>query len=120
MVIQQGDVFWVTLSEPEGSEPGYRHPCVVVQNNAFNSSKINTVVMIVLTSNLKRGLSPGNVTLLKGEAGLPKKSVVNITQILTINKYDLIDKIGSLSNARIKEIVNGMHMLLQPKSITHK
>ena len=84
MVTNQGDIFWITLKEPAGSEPGYRHPHVVIQNNLFNRSRINTVVVCALTSNLKRAKAPGNVLLNKGEACLPKKSVVNISQIFTV------------------------------------
>ena len=96
MVIRQGDVFWIELDEPSGSEPGYRHPHAVIQNNVFNKSRINTVVVCVITSNLRRAESPGNVLLKKGEANLPKQSVVNISQIFTADKRDLTEKIGSL------------------------
>ena len=91
MVINQGDIYWVNLTEPSGSEPGYRHPHVVIQNNLFNRSRINTVVVWALTSNIKRAKAPGNVLLKKGEANLPKQSVINISQIFTINKDDLIE-----------------------------
>ncbi len=117
MVIEQGEIYWVDLGEPCGSEPGYRHPHIVIQNNIFNSSKINTVVMCSLTSNLKRGLSPGNVTLKNGEANLHKKSVVNITQIYTVNKRDLSGKIGKISQERFKEIVQGIQMLTKPMEL---
>ena len=95
MVISQGEVFWVNLGTPSGSAPGYRHPHVVVQNNLFNRSRISTVVVCALTSHLKRAASPGNVTLAKGEANLPRRSVVNISQIFTVDKMDLGEKIGT-------------------------
>ena len=117
MVITQGEIYWVDLGESTGSEPGYRHPHIVVQNNLFNSSKINTVVMCSLTSNLKRGQSPGNVVLRKGEANLPKKSVVNITQIYTVDKSDLCQKIGKVDNDRIKEILFGITLLTEPREV---
>ena len=117
MVINQGDVFWIEFREPEGSEPGYRHPHVVIQNNLFNRSRINTIVVGTLTSNLKRANAPGNVTLSKGEANLPKKSVVNITQIFTLNKSDLSEKIGTLSKQRINQILEGIQLLTEPKEI---
>ena len=88
MVIKQGEIYWVDLTEPRGSEPGYRHPHIVIQNNLFNASLINTIVVCSLTSNLSRAKAPGNVLLNKGEANLPKKSVVNISQIFTVNKSD--------------------------------
>ena len=117
MVIEQGEIYWVDLGEPDSSEPGYRHPHVVIQNNLFNASRINTVVVCSLTSNLKRALSPGNVSLKKGEANLPKKSVVNITQVYTVNKSDLTEKIGKISKARIKEILSGIQLLTEPRKL---
>ena len=117
MVINQGDVFWIEFSEPKGSEPGYRHPHVVIQNNLFNRSRINTVVVCTLTSNLKRANAPGNVTLKKGEANLPKKSVVNISQLFTVNKSDLSEKIGMLSKDRISLILRGIRLLTEPREV---
>ena len=117
MVIEQGEIYWVNLGEPSGSAPGYRHPHIVIQNNLFNSSNINTVVMCALTSNLKRGLSPGNVVLKKGEANLPKKSVINITQIYTVDKSDLFEKIGKVNSERLKEILSGLHLLIEPREL---
>ena len=115
--VKQGDIFWVELGVPRGSEPGYRHPHVVVQNNLFNQSKINTVVVCALTSHLERARSPGNVLLRKGEGNLKKESVVNITQMITVNKSDLIEKIGSLPPARIREIIEGITLLIEPREI---
>ena len=117
MTIRQGDIFWVELYEPHGSEPGYRHPHVVVQNNVFNISNINTVVVCALTSNLKRVSAPGNVLLRKGEANLPKESVVNITQVLTVNKTDLQEKIGSLAAGKTQQIIEGIKLLLEPRDV---
>ena len=117
MVIEQGEIYWVDLGEPSGSAPGYRHPHIVIQNNLFNSSNINTVVMCALTSNLKRGLSPGNVVLSKGEANLPKKSVINITQIYTVDKSDLFEKIGKVNSERLKEILIGIQLLTEPREL---
>ena len=120
MVINQGDIFWVDLEEPSGSEPGYRHPHVVIQNNLFNRSRINTVVVCALTSNLKRAKAPGNVLLDKGEANLRKKSVVNISQIFTVNKSDLSEKIGSLSRERFNQVLEGIKLLIEPREIDEK
>jgi mRNA interferase MazF len=117
MVINQGDVFWVDLGEPSGSEPGYRHPHVVVQNNVFNHSRINTVVICVITSNLKRAKAPGNVLLEKGEANLSKQSVVNVSQIFTVDKRDLVEKIGTLSSKRVRQILDGLWLLTEPRGI---
>jgi len=117
MVINQGDIFWIDFEVPDGSKPGYRHPHVVIQNNLFNRSKINTVVVCTLTSNLKRAIAPGNVTLKKGEANLPKKSVVNISQIFTVNKSDLIEKIGTLSKDRFLQILQGVKLVTEPREV---
>ena len=117
MVINQGDVYWVSLREPSGSEPGYRHPHVVIQNNLFNRSRISTVVIASLTSNLKRAKAPGNVLLDKGEANLTKKSVVNISQIFTVYKNDLKEKIGTITRERIGEVLMGLHLLTEPRDI---
>ena len=113
MTIKQGDVYWVNLAAPRGSEPGFRHPHVVISNNVFNASRINTVVVCALTSNLRRAQAPGNVTLNKGEANLGKKSVVIISQVVTVNKSDLVEKIGSLSLAKTIEIIYGIKLLIE-------
>jgi mRNA interferase MazF len=117
MVIRQGEIYWLNLEEPKGSEPGYKHPHVVVQNNIFNKSKINTVVLCSITSNLRRAEAPGNITLKKGEGNLKKKSIINISQIITVNKSDLTEKIGYLNPARIVEILSGIKLLLEPRDL---
>ena len=117
MVVNQGDVFWVEFGEPSESEPGYRHPHVVIQNNVFNRSRIQTVVVYALTLNLKRAKAPGNVLLEKGEANLPKQSVVNISQVFTVNKSDLVEKVGSLSRNRVYQILEGIQLLTAPRDI---
>lgn len=117
MSIKQGDIYWIELGAPRGSGPGYRHPHVVVQNNVFNASKINTVVVCAITSNLKRAKAPGNVLLKKGEGRLKKESVVNVSQVLTVDKSDLVEKIGAVSPSRIKQIVDGIKLLMEPKEI---
>jgi len=117
MVINQGDIFWVDLGESSGSEPAYRHPHLVIQNNVFNRSRIGTVVVCSLTSNLQRAESPGNVLLEKGEANLPKPSVVNITQIFTVNKQDLVEKIGSISHNRMTRVLQGIELLITPQDV---
>ncbi len=117
MVINQGDIFWVDLGEPSGSAPGYRHPHVVVQNNLFSQSRINTVVVCTLTSNLKRASAPGNVLLNRGEANLLKQSVVNVSQIFTVDKSDLVEKIGTLSPQRVRQILDGIQLLMEPREV---
>lgn len=117
MVIRQGDVFWIDLGEPSGSGPAYRHPHVVIQNNVFNRSRINTVVVCVLTSNLKRARAPGNILLDEGEANLPKQSVINVSQIFTVDKSDLVEKIGTLSPGRVRQILDGVRLVLEPRDV---
>lgn len=116
-MIEQGDVYWIDLGEPAGSEPDFLRPHVVIQNNVFNMSRINTTVVCAITSNLKRGEAPGNVVLHKGEANLPKPSVVNVSQIYTVDKSELYDKIGTLSPKRVDEIIQGIQLLLEPREL---
>ena len=117
MVIRQGDVYWIDLGDPAGSELGYRHPHVVIQNNLFNRSRIHTVVVCALTSNLRRARAPGNVLLEKDEAGLPKQSVANVSQIFTVDKRDLVENIGTLSNQRVRQILDGVQLVLEPRDL---
>src|SRR2546430_293301 len=115
MVIRQGDVFWITLSEPSGSSPGYRHPHVVIQNNIFNDSRINTTVVCTVSSNLKRAIAPGNVALDQGEGGLPKPSVVVVSQLFTVDKSDLTEHMGTLTKKRVRQILDGIRLLTDPR-----
>ena len=117
MDIKQGDIFWIDFGNPKGSTPGYRHPCVVIQNNVFNESMIASVVVCALTSNLKRVKAPGNVLVKKGEGNLTKDSVVNISQIATVDKTDLVEKIGSLSTLKIAAIIEGVKLLIEPREV---
>jgi mRNA interferase MazF len=117
MVILQGDVFWFDPGTPRGSEPGFRRPHVVVQNDAFNSSRIRTTVLCSITSNSGRAQAPGNILLEKGEANLPRPSVVNISQIVTVDKSLLMEKIGTLSRRRVREIADGLRKVLEPREV---
>ena len=117
MTIRQGDIYWLDLGEPKGSEPGFRHPHVVVQNNIFNTSRINTIIVCALTSNLQRAAVPGNVLLKKGEGNLKKESVVNVTQVVTVDREDLAEKVGTLSSARVKQIIEGLKLVIEQKEM---
>jgi mRNA interferase MazF len=117
VVIRQGDIYWVDLGEPIGSEPGFRRHHVVLQNDVFNGSRIHTVVVCALTFNLRQAEAPGNVLLTPGEANLSKQSVVNVSQIFTVDKRQLEDKIGSLSMLRVREILEGIRLVLDPRSL---
>ena len=113
-MIKQGHIFWLDLSPPKGSEPGYRRPVVVLQSDKFNDSAIRTTVVCAITTNLSRADAPGNVLLEGREGGLKKPSVVNISQIFTVNKIDLTNYIGKLSATRMSEIVAGVKLLINP------
>ena len=108
MAIDQGDIYWLHTREVSGGEAGYPHPYVVIQDDVINHSRINTVVVCALTSNRNRMTEPGNVLLEPGEANLPRQSIVVVSQIETVEKTQLGEYIGSLSQQRIKQIFAGM------------
>ena len=114
MVINQGDLYWFNPGVPVGSAPGYRRTHVVIQNNALNHSRISTVVLCGLTSNIKRAEVPGNVLLNDGEAGLDKTSVVVVSQIVTADKSQLDEYIGTLSLTRVRQILDGVRLITEP------
>ena len=109
--IRQGSVYWLDFGSAPGSAPAERHPCVVVQNDVFNRSAIATTVVCMITSNLIRAKAPGNVLLKKGEANLAKASVVNVSQILTVDKAELVEYTGKLSDTAAGAVRDGLHML---------
>jgi mRNA interferase MazF len=108
MEINQGDIYWVPLEDPNASEPGYTHPHVVIQDDVINRSRIHTVAVCALTTNSKRAKAPGNVLLEAGEANLPRQSIVVVSQVSTMEKSQLGEYIGSLSRQRIDQILAGM------------
>jgi len=111
MVVNQGDVYWVRSGEPGGPESDYAHPHVVIQDDVINRSRINTVVVCALTTNLRRAKAPGNVLLEAGEANLPRQSIVAVSQVSTVDKTQLGEYIGSLNEQRIHQILAGMQFL---------
>ena len=106
--INRGDVFWIALAEADEPSPASAHPYVVVQDDVFNHSRITTVVVCALTSNLHRANEPGNVLLDVGEGNLPRQSVVVVSQICSVDKARLGDRIGTLSEARVEQILAGL------------
>ncbi|MEE4603960.1 MAG: type II toxin-antitoxin system PemK/MazF family toxin [Desulfobacteraceae bacterium] len=112
MVIRNGSIYWVDFSPEKGSEPIGRRPGLVIQNDILNDSKLNTVVMLAITSTMKFGELPGNVTLRKGEANLPKRCVINTTQIKSVDKKSIKEKIGTLSKKRMDEVHAGLKLVL--------
>ena len=112
MVIGQGEVWWADLPAPTGSGPGFRRPVVVVQGDALNRSRIATVVCVPLTSNLRWENAPGNLLLSARLTGLPKDSVANVSQIITLDKQLLTERTGKLSDAKLKLICSGIDVVL--------
>ena len=106
--VNRGDVFWIEPDDSRGSVPGYSHPHVVVQDDVFNHSRITTTVVCATTSNLHRANEPGNVLLDAGEGNLPKQSVVVVSQVSSVEKARLGERIGSLSDARVEQILAGL------------
>lgn len=106
--MKRGEVWWADLGEPVGSGPGYRQPVVVISTDTFNESRISTVIVVVMTSNLRLAAAPGNVQVAARETGLRKDSVVNVSQVLTVDKGVLIDRIGHLPGDRLGEVEVGL------------
>ena len=107
-MIDRGDLFWIAPDDSRGPTPSYSHPHVVVSEDVFNHSRITTVVVCALTTNLHKASEPGNVLLEPGEGSLPKQSVVVVSQISSVEKARLGERIGSLSGARVDQIVAGL------------
>lgn len=112
MVVAQGEIWWADLPAPSGSGPGFRRPVVVVQSDALNQSRISTIVCVPLTSNLKWALAPGNVRLPLGLTGLAKDSVANVSQILTIDKDFLAERVGKLPRKKLDLLLSGINIIL--------
>jgi mRNA interferase MazF len=112
MVITQGDVCWADLPAPEGSGPGFRRPVAIVQSDPFNRSRLSTALCVPLTSNLLRAEAPGNVLLSSKETGLPKDSVANVSQLVSIDKQLLSGRTGRLTREKLASIFSGIDLLL--------
>lgn len=112
MVVHRGEIWWAGLPDPRGSEPGYRRPVVIVQANSFNRSKINTIIAAVITSNLRLAEAPGNVMLPRSDSHLSKDSVINVSQLITLDKSFLIERIGKLKKKRLASLDDGLHLVL--------
>ena len=112
MVARQGEVWWADLPTHLGSEPGYRHPVLVAQSDSFNESGIQTVVCVVLTSNLRLSEAPGNVYLAPQETGLPRPSVANVSQIATLSRPRLRERVGKLPPRTLNQVFGGVGRVL--------
>jgi mRNA interferase MazF len=108
----RGEIWWANLPEPVGSEPGYNRPVLVIQDDTFIQSNINTVIVVIITSNLNLAPAPGNVLLPRAASGLPKDSVANVSQILTLDKKFLVERIGSLPDELQSEVDDGIRTIL--------
>jgi len=112
MVMQRGDVYRASLRPPTGSEPGYRRPVLILQSDDFNKSRIKTVLVAILTSNLHVQAAPGNVFLTKRATGLAKDSVVNLSQVVTLDKSFLAERISTISMNKMSEVDDGLRLVL--------
>ncbi len=112
MVIERGEIWWASLPDPHGAEPGFRRPLLVVQNNAFNRSRIQTVLAVVLTSNLRLVEAPGNVLVPKKLSSLPRDSVANVSQLITVDRDFLIERVGKLRGHAIRAVNAGLRLVL--------
>ncbi|MEM9220475.1 MAG: type II toxin-antitoxin system PemK/MazF family toxin [Cyanobacteria bacterium P01_D01_bin.6] len=108
----RGEIWWANLPDPVGSEPGYRRPVLVIQDDTFTQSRISTVIVVIITSNIQLAEAPGNMLLPRGVSGLSKDSVINVSQILTIDKTLLVECIGSLPDYLQEEIDEGLRTVL--------
>jgi len=111
-VISQGEVWWADLGEPVGSAPGFRRPVLVVQGDSLNQSKIATVICVPLTSNLKWGEAPGNVALPAKDTGLPKESVANVSQIVSVDREILTERVGKIRRQKLELVFAGIDVVL--------
>jgi len=113
MEIKRGEIWWAELPEPKGSEPGYKRPLLIIQSDEFNRSKINTIIAAVITSNIRLAEAPGNFLLPAKKSKLPKKSVVNVSQLITVDKSFLIEKVHVLPLDIMNEIDDGVRLVLK-------
>ena len=112
MVVERGDIWWADLGEPDGSEPGFRRPILFVQRAAFTRSRRRTTLAVVLTSNLRLLDAPGNVLLPAKASGLPRDSVANVSQIITIDRNFLTERVGHIRGAPLRDVNAGLRLVL--------
>ncbi len=112
MVIRRGEIWWAALPPPTGSGPGFRHPVLVIQTNRFNDSGINTAVAVVMTSNLRLSVAPGNVRCGHFDTGLPRDSVANVSQVVTVDKTLFLTRVGSIPTHLLSQVEDGLRKVL--------
>ena len=112
MVVERGQIWWADLGGPDGAEPGYNRPVLVVQSDAFNRSRIHTVIGVVLSTNARLIDAPGNVLLPAKATGLPKDSVANVSQVITVDRDFLVEVAGRVRGQFLKDVENGLRLVL--------
>ena len=112
MVIERGQIWWADLGEPRGSSPGFHRPIVIIQSNFFNRARINTLIAAIITTNLRLAKMPGNILLSQRSSGLEKESVVNVTQLFTVDRDDLLEFVGTLSERKMEQLDEGLRLVL--------
>jgi len=110
--MQRGEIWWADLAEPRGSEPEFRRPVLVVQSQAFNDSRIQTVLVVSITSNAALGAAPGNVRLSRRSSRLPRESVVNVSQVMTLDRGFLTERISRLPSSTMADVERGLRLVL--------
>lgn len=110
--MHRGEIWWASLPEPTASEPGYRRPVLVIQSDSFNRSRIRTVVAITLSTNLRLAMAPGNLLVTTEDTGLPRDSVANVSQIITLDKSFLTERVGRVDNRVMRSIEDGVRTVL--------
>jgi mRNA interferase MazF len=110
--MRRGEIWWADLPDPQGSAAGYRRPVVIIQADSFTLSRIATVIVVTITSNLRLAVAPGNIVLLASESGLPRDSVINVSQIITLDKTFLDKQVGSLTERILQTLDDGIRLVL--------
>ncbi len=112
MVINRGEIWWANLPEPTGSSPGFRRPVLIIQSDKFNHSRINTAVILIISTNLKLANSEGNILITSKQSGLPKDSVINVSQLFTIDESLLDEYVETLSERKMEQLDTGLRLVL--------
>ena len=113
VVVRRGEIWWADIPDPLGSEPGFTRPVVVIQGDRFNNSQIGTVVVVTVTSNLRLGDALGNVFIERTQSGLPRDSIVNVSQVATLDKHSLVERVGRLPEDLMSSVDSGLRFVLE-------
>ena len=110
--MERGEIWWAALARPRGSEPGHRRPVLIVQSDDFNRSGITTAVTLAITTNMSLAFAPGNVVCRPRSSGLPRPSVINVSQVASVDRKDLVERVGRLSDPLMRQVDDGLRLLL--------